>query len=41
MNTLCTANNHQMAVSAVQAHPALTGSSIIVKDVDSVICWSF
>jgi len=23
------------------AHPAITGSSIIVKDVDKVICWSF
>ena len=23
------------------AHPAITGTSIVVKDVDKVICWSF
>ena len=32
---------YQIAESAVWAHPAVTGSSIIVKDVDKVICWSF
>jgi outer membrane protein assembly factor BamB len=32
---------YQIAQSAVWAHPAITGSSIIVKDVDKVICWSF
>jgi outer membrane protein assembly factor BamB len=32
---------YQIAESAVWAHPAITGSSIIVKDVDKVICWSF
>jgi outer membrane protein assembly factor BamB len=32
---------YQIAPSALWAHPAITGSSIIVKDVDKVICWSF
>jgi outer membrane protein assembly factor BamB len=32
---------YQIAQSALWAHPAVTGSSIIVKDVDKVICWSF
>ena len=32
---------YQIAPSAPWAHPAITGSSIIVKDVDKVICWSF
>jgi outer membrane protein assembly factor BamB len=32
---------YQIAESAMWAHPAITGSSIIVKDVDKVICWSF
>jgi hypothetical protein len=32
---------YQIAESAVWAHPAITGSSIIVKDLDKVICWSF
>jgi hypothetical protein len=32
---------YQLAQSALWAHPAITGSSIIVKDVDKVICWSF
>jgi outer membrane protein assembly factor BamB len=32
---------YQLAQSAVWAHPAITGNSIIVKDVDKVICWSF
>lgn len=32
---------YQIADSAVWAHPAITGSSIIVKDLDKVICWSF
>lgn len=32
---------YQVAQSALWAHPAITGSSIIVKDVDKVICWSF
>ena len=32
---------YQTAQSAVWAHPAVTGSSIIVKDIDKVICWSF
>jgi outer membrane protein assembly factor BamB len=32
---------YQIAESAVWAHPAITGNSIIVKDVDKVICWSF
>jgi outer membrane protein assembly factor BamB len=32
---------YQIAQSALWAHPAITGSSIIVKDVDRVICWSF
>jgi outer membrane protein assembly factor BamB len=32
---------YQVAQSALWAHPAITRSSIIVKDVDKVICWSF
>ena len=32
---------YQIAPSAVWAHPAITGTSIIVKDADKVICWSF
>jgi outer membrane protein assembly factor BamB len=32
---------YQIAQSALWAHPAITGRSIIVKDADKVICWSF
>ena len=32
---------YSIALSAVWAHPAITGGAIIVKDVDKVICWSF
>ena len=32
---------YEIAPSALWAHPAITGNSIIVKDVDKVICWSF
>ena len=32
---------YQIAESAMWAHPAITGGSIIVKDVDKVICWGF
>jgi hypothetical protein len=32
---------YQVAESAMWAHPAITGNSIIGKDVDKVICWSF
>ena len=32
---------YQIAPSALWAQPAITGNSIIVKDVDKVICWSF
>jgi outer membrane protein assembly factor BamB len=32
---------YQIAPSALWAHPAITGRSIIVKDVDKVICWGF
>jgi outer membrane protein assembly factor BamB len=32
---------YQIAQSAVWAHPAITGSAIIVKDVDKVICWDW
>jgi outer membrane protein assembly factor BamB len=32
---------YQIAESAVWAHPAITGRSIVVKDADKVICWSF
>jgi outer membrane protein assembly factor BamB len=32
---------YQIAPSALWAHPAITGNSIIVKDADKVICWSF
>lgn len=32
---------YQIASSAVWAHPAITGRSIIVKDVNTVICWGF
>ena len=34
-------HRYQVAQSAFWAHPAITGSSIIVKDVDKGICWSF
>ena len=32
---------YQIALSALWAYPAISGRSIIVKDVDKVICWSF
>ena len=32
---------YQIAESAVWAHPAITGNSLIVKDIDKLICWSF
>jgi outer membrane protein assembly factor BamB len=32
---------YQLAPSALWAHPAITGNSIIVKDADTLICWSF
>ena len=32
---------YQIANAAVWAHPAITGNSIIVKDVEKVICWGF
>jgi outer membrane protein assembly factor BamB len=32
---------YEIAQSAVWAHPAITGNSIIVKDVDKLICWGF
>jgi outer membrane protein assembly factor BamB len=32
---------YQIAPSALWAHPAITGNSIIVKDADTLICWSF
>ena len=32
---------YQIAQSALWAHPAITGGSIIVKDVDKVTCWNF
>jgi outer membrane protein assembly factor BamB len=32
---------YRIAESALWAHPAITGNSIIVKDADRVICWSF
>ena len=32
---------YQIAQSELWAHPAITGNSIIIKDVDKVICWSF
>ena len=32
---------YQIAESAVWAHPAIAGNSIIVKDADKVISWSF
>jgi len=43
------ANPHQydevrrypIAPSAVWAHPAVIDTAIIVKDVDTVICWGF
>jgi outer membrane protein assembly factor BamB len=31
---------YRIAESAVWAHPAITGSVILVKDVDKLICWS-
>jgi outer membrane protein assembly factor BamB len=32
---------YQVAESAMWAHPAVVGNSIIIKDVDKVICWGF
>jgi outer membrane protein assembly factor BamB len=32
---------YQIAESAVWAHPAVAGNSIVIKDADTVICWSF
>ena len=32
---------YQMAQFAVWAHPTITGRSIIVEDVDKMICWNF
>ena len=32
---------YEIAQAAVWAQPAITGGSIIVKDVEKVICWSF
>ena len=32
---------YPVAESALWAHPAISGRSIVVKDVDKVICWSF
>ena len=32
---------YQIAESAVWAYPAITDNSIIVKDADNVICWSY
>ena len=32
---------YQVAQSAVWAHPAISGNSIIVKDLDRLICWGF
>ena len=32
---------YQIAESTVWAHPAITGNSIIIKDADKVICWTF
>ncbi|HUR21998.1 MAG TPA: PQQ-binding-like beta-propeller repeat protein [Vicinamibacterales bacterium] len=32
---------YQIAQSAVWAHPAITGNSIIVKDADKLICWGW
>ncbi len=32
---------YTLAESAVWAHPALVGSGIIVKDVDSLAYWTF
>jgi outer membrane protein assembly factor BamB len=32
---------YQVAESALWAHPAITSNAIIVKDADTVICWSF
>lgn len=32
---------YRIAETAVWAHPAITGTSIIVKDAGKVICWSF
>ena len=31
---------YRIAESAVWAHPAVSGASIVVKDVDKLICWS-
>ena len=35
------ARRYQIAESAVWAYPAIAGGSIVVKDADKVICWSF
>lgn len=32
---------YQLAQSAVWAYPAIAGNSIVIKDVDKVICWGF
>ncbi len=32
---------YRIAESALWAHPAITGNSIVVKDADKVICWSW
>lgn len=32
---------YQVASSAMWAHPAIAGRSIVVKDVDKLICWGF
>lgn len=32
---------YQLASSAVWAHPAVAGRSLLVKDADKVICWGF
>jgi hypothetical protein len=29
-----------LSSDSLAAHPAIMGSSIIIKDVDKVICWS-
>lgn len=31
---------YQVAESAVWAHPAIAGTNIVIKDVDTLICWS-
>lgn len=32
---------YQVAPSAMWAHPAIAGNTLVVKDVDRLICWSF